>query len=154
MSLLLALSIGGVIGGSMLLFKNIELRILGEKTTGTIVDWESSSSLTDLDYKNQKRIHYYPVVAYTVNGKEYVVRSHSSADKIKKGKGDEVEILYRPTQPEYFVLKLQMKEDLIAGIACLFIGGIFTTIISLVIISSIKEWKEKRTKLKAEKLKF
>jgi hypothetical protein len=146
MSLFLALSIGGVIGGGILLFKNIELRILGEKTTGTIVDWESSSSLTDRDYKHEKRVHYYPVVAYSVNGKEYVVRSHSSADKIKKGKGDEVEISYRPSEPEYFVLKLQLKEDLIAGIACIFIGGIFTTIISLVIISSLKDWNEKRRK--------
>jgi hypothetical protein len=152
MSLFLALSVGGVIGGSILIFKNIDLRLFGEKTTGRIVDIETSSSLTDRDYNKQKRIHYYPVVAYTVNGKEYVTKSHSSADNIHKGKGDDVEIIYRPSEPGYFVLKLQMKEDLVAGIASFFIGGIFTTIITMLIVFTIKERKKERKAIEERRM--
>jgi hypothetical protein len=154
LSLFLALSVGALIGGSILIFKNIDLRLFGEKTIGKIVDFEESSSLTNRDYKKAKRIHYFPVVAYTVNGKDYIVKSHSSADNIPKGKGDEVEIIYRISEPDYFVLQLQLKEDLVAGIASIFIGGIFTTIISLLIIHSLKERKKERSEKKIKGISF
>ena len=143
-SLFLSLSVGALIGGGIMIFKNIDLRLFGEKTTGKIVDIESSSSLFNRDYKKAKRIHYYPVVAYTISGKEYIVKSHSSADNIHKGKGDEVEIVYRKSEPDYFELQLQLKENLVARIACIFIGGIFTTIITLLIRFTIKERRKEK----------
>ena len=67
-----------------------------------------------------------------------ISKSHSSADNIDKGIGDEVEILYRESEPGYFELQLQLKENLVAGIACILIGGIFTTIIPLRLFTRIK----------------
>jgi hypothetical protein len=121
-----------------MIFKNIDLRLFGIKTTGKIVDTELSSSLSDRDYKHAKRIHLSSVVEYTVNGKKMISKSHSSADNIDKGIGDEVEILYRESEPGYFELQLQLKENLVAGIACILIGGIFTTIIPLRLFTRIK----------------
>jgi hypothetical protein len=147
LSLFFLLSVGGLIGGSIMIFKNIDLRLFGIKTMGKIVEYETSSSRTNRDYKNAIRIHYYPVVEYIVNGKTLKFKSHSSADDLHKGKGEEVEIVYRLSEPEYFELQSQLRQNLIAGIVCIFIGGIFTAIISLLAVQSFKE-KRKAIKKK------
>jgi hypothetical protein len=153
-SLFFLLSLGGVIGGSVMIFKNIDLRLFGVKTTALIVDTEISSSLNDRDYKHTQRTYVYPIVEYTVDGKLIRSKSHSSANKIKEDIGDEIEIIYRKSEPEYFALQVQLNENLLAGSVCIIIGGLFTTIISAVIIHAFKERKKEREKKLFEEHNF
>lgn len=153
-SLFFLLSLGGVIGGSVMIFKNIDLRLFGIKTTGLIVDTEISSSLNDRDYKHTQRTYVYPIVQYTANGQLIKAKSHSSANKIDEGIGDEVEIVYRKSEPDYFALQVQLNENLLAGSVCIIIGGLFTTIISVIIVHAFKERKKEREKKLFEEHNF
>ncbi|MCE3279742.1 MAG: hypothetical protein K0S44_1933 [Bacteroidetes bacterium] len=153
-SLFLLLSVGGVIGGSVMIFKNIDLRLFGEKTTALIVDTEISSSLNDRDYKHTQRTYVYPIVEYTVDGKLIRSKSHSSANKIKEDIGDEIAIVYRKSEPDYFALQVQLNENLLAGSVCIIIGGLFTTIFTVIIVHAYKDRKMEREKKLFEEHNF
>lgn len=138
--LFLFMGLAALIGGSVMLYKNIDLKYHGVYTTGLIVgagdDSPGITHRSSSDYTNQSS--FFPILEYNVKGKKMKSQTHSSANNAGVAIGDEVHIIYRPSEPEYVELQSLIRENFIAGSVCTFMGILFTFLIGLVGVRSIK----------------
>lgn len=93
------------------------------ETTATIVRIDSEMQ-TDSDGIDTR--YYYPVIKYTIGGKDYETRLHNSGstNSTEYKEGDKIEITYNPEKPEEI-----SKKGSTGGI----IGGIFFIIVGIIV---------------------
>jgi hypothetical protein len=70
-----------------------QLQTGGERTTGTVIEMEESSSA------ESGCCVYSPVVQFEVNGQSYTFDSGNASDPPQYEVGEQVEVLYNPTDP-------------------------------------------------------
>lgn len=77
----------------------------GEKTSGTITDFETFSGATPTSSSTQMLI-----VEFTVNGETYTVKSYSTYPIGRFALGDSIEVLYDPDDPATAQIDLFMEH--------------------------------------------
>jgi hypothetical protein len=143
----LAMALAALIGGCVIMYKNYDLKTNGIHTKALITGAsENSSSVTrtSLHDYNRYKSHFFPELKYLVNGDSVHSATHSAADNVDIAIGDEVDVVYRPLEPEYVELKVLIKENIIVGGICTGLGILFTSIIGLFGVRIIKMKKAER----------
>lgn len=88
----------GMLAGSVASYRSTQDFIAGSAMTmGTVVELERDVSR---DSDGNRSVVYHPVVRYSVNGgREYRFRSNTGSNPPAYRQGEEVEVLYQPTNP-------------------------------------------------------
>lgn len=151
--LFLGLGLMALIGGCVILTKNLDLKFNGVHSKGIIIgagDDNQISGRTHLNGKNIKNDSFFAELRYLVNNDSMTSVTHSSVNKLSVAIGDEVNVVYRESEPEYVELPGMLKENIIVGCVCLAMGLVFTWLVSLIGYRSVKlkrkEWEEQQNK--------
>lgn len=121
-------------GGIYVMSKNFDLKFNGIKTTGVLIDYhysESEQTVRDQSRYNQVDIYYYPVFRFAINGDSLTSKMNSGSEEAPLSPGDEAEILYSPSDPEYIGFPENVNNGIVVGILCMFLGlvGLIITIL-------------------------
>lgn len=136
-----SMGLAALTGGCVMLYKNIDLKFHGVYTTALITgagDDSPGISHRDSNGNYTNRSSFFPILEYNVNGKKIKSQTHSAADNVNVAIGDEVHIIYRPSEPEYVELQSLIRENFIAASVCIVIGLVFTFLTGLIGVRSVK----------------
>lgn len=143
--LFLAMGLSALVGGGIMLWKNLDLKFNGIHSKGIIVGAADDNQITGRSYlSGQKKINnsFFPVIQYLVAKDSIESATHSSANSLNIAIGDEVQIVFRPNEPTYVELPQMLRENIIVSSVCLLMGIVFTWIIGLIGIRSIRKTKD------------
>lgn len=112
-------------GGIYLVAKNFDLKFNGVKTQGVFSNYErTETQQTNRDQAryNQTDIHYYPIFRYEVNGDSITSQMKSGGDEASLFPGDEVEIVYSPSDPFFYGFPEDVNQSIGVGLICTALG--------------------------------
>ena len=111
-----------VVIGVYLLWSGAKMkRVCTEVTEGIVVDIEKE--LSSDNTSDSAKYTYYPVVQYTVGGRDITKKSSNGTTNFKYYKGDKITINYDPNDVEKFIIKGD-NTILIIGIVFIILGSI------------------------------
>jgi hypothetical protein len=135
--------------GIQILYKTIDLKYNGIVVKGTIVNAGSTDSGRSYigGSNGRKRGGFFPVLQYTVNGKTTISTGKTSISDLNVAIGDEVSVVYRPSEPSFVEVYAALKGSFISGAVCTIIGSIFTFILALLGYRTIKLKREEQNQV-------
>jgi hypothetical protein len=145
----LALGATALISGLVIVTKNLDLKFNGVKTKGIILGAADDNAVTSKSYLNGRRISndaFFARIRYLVGSDSIESSTHSSINGLPVAIGDEVNVVYRPNEPEYVELPQMLRENLIAGGVCTLMGLVFTGIMALLGYRSIQMKRQEQQK--------
>lgn len=123
--------------------KNLEKECT-EETTAKVVDILSRQSTTKNNGHRRTSTVYCPVFEFTADGELYTVHHNSYSNPCDFEIGDEAALHYSPDDPETFYAEGESAMNILSLVFTI-IGGIFTLILLIIIISMAVSSKRKKS---------